>query len=455
MSEDNLFPLPLTNFEAALLADDRPAYPMTVFCRLRFTGFLKLKALQTAVENVIQRHPLLRATVSRTRLGRLVWLEKTGWRPVIQRQTKLNPSGLPNMAFLDLTQEPGIRWWIITRPDGHDLVIQAHHCSVDGMGMDLVVEDLLVSYASNLGIQNNNALLRPLNPQRLLHRGTPKLTSGKFLSLALKQLPGLVGVYEFLRRSPVPLMGNSSTLCQSASTPDTFPAILGYEFDIGVTMKIRAAAKSMRVTVNMILLRDLFLAMALWRKKWRIGSSQDWLRIAIPINLRGSAEKTMPVSNSVSMIFPERQTVDFEDEYLLLESIREQMWLIKRFQLQYTYIFSLGMTRLVPGLMSRVAQADKCQATTYLSNVDDFLAQAQLPNKNGRLVCGNVVLESVDLASVLRPHTNAGFLVHSYAGQLRLTLQYDSRVISVKQAGELLDMYTRQIERTIRNNNGG
>ena len=51
------------------------------------------------------------------------------------------------------------------------------------------------------------------------------------------------------------------------------------------------------------------------------------------------------------------------------------------------------------------------------------------------------------------PHTNAGFVTYSYAERLRIVLQYDSRVMTAAQAGELLDIYRQQIRQTIQNNN--
>jgi NRPS condensation-like uncharacterized protein len=448
MNEENLFPLPLTNFEAALLADDRPAYPMTAFYRLRFNGFLEIAAFQSALETVTRRHPFLRAVISRNWLGQLAWKLHPNCQPKILRQARLTPSGFPHMTYLDPRQEAGFRWWVLERDGGHDVIAQGHHCSIDGAGINTVIEDLLVSYANQCA-QNSAATLRHLDAQRLLRRGAPKLSASKNFMVALKQIRGLTGVHEFLGRSPVPLMGKYHTTSLSTTTHDEFPAIISQKFDLNETEKIKTAAKSSKVTMNMLLLRDLFLAINVWRKKRGIGHNGDWLRIAIPINLRGAADTNMPMSNSVSMIFADRQAVDFEDENRLLMSIHDQLALIKQFELEYTYILSLGMTRLVPGLMPRIMQTDRCQSTTYLSNLGVVLGQVPLPNQDGRLVCGNVVLESVDIASVLRLHTNAGFLIYNYAGRLRLTLQYDPRVMTADQAKDLLDAYVRQIRGTL------
>ncbi len=436
--EADIFPLPLTAFEQALLVDDRPAYPMTVFCRLRFTGFLKPAAFQAALQTIIQRHPLLQAVIRRNWLGQWVWVPHPHASPTIQWQAQSTADTMPQMTYLDPRQEPGLRCWVLERADGHDVVLQAHHCCADGLGLHQVIEDLLVSYASHQSGQMIE--LPPLDVQRLRRRGAPKLSFGTDLNDTLKQLRGLIGVYEFFGRSPAPLLGQYSTPNQAPTAPASFPAILSHQFDVNETKKIGEAAKAAKVSLNTLLLRDLFLAIAAWRQRQGIGNDDDWLRLAVPINLRGAADKTMPLSNSSSLIFLDRRRADFADETHLLKSIYEQLWLIKRSQLQYTMILSLGLARLVPGLMPLVMRADQCQATTYLSYPGVISTQTPLPRQNGRLVCGNIVLESVDPGAVLRPHTNAGFMAHHYAGQLRLTLQYDSQVMTVEQAEGLLGM---------------
>ena len=67
-------PLPLAAFEEYMLWDDRPQYPMSIIARLRFAGHLQRRATAEALETVVARHPLLRATIHRTAAGRLEWI---------------------------------------------------------------------------------------------------------------------------------------------------------------------------------------------------------------------------------------------------------------------------------------------------------------------------------------------------------------------------------------------
>lgn len=447
-----MFPLPLTCLEEYMLCDDRPAYPMTAIYRLRFSGFLDRTAFETAVANAVRRHPLLRATVERKRRGRPQWVDHPDWLPTVEWQAEANRFGFPRAGHMDLTEQPGTRFWVLDRDDGHDLIAQVHHCCADGQGMSKVMEDLLIGYASALDTTAAGISLPEVDLRLLLRRGAPGLTAGKFLAMAHKQARGLIGALRFLSHSPVPLAAAVGEI-EEALPPATFPTPLAHEFDQDETKRITATAKSLKVTVNDFLVRDLFLAMGAWRKKREIGTDRDWIRFSIPISLRRAVDEQMPMVNSVSCVFLDRQPKDFADAGQLLEGIRAQMGLIKRLQLQYTFILSLGIVRWMPGGISRKVRADRCQLTSWMSNLGPVLTRTPLPRREGRLVSGNVVLESVDYVIPLRPHVNASFCVYTYAGRLRVLMHYDPRAIADERSEDLLETYIRQIRRTIDDGN--
>jgi NRPS condensation-like uncharacterized protein len=438
-----MFPLPLTSFEEYMLCDERPAYPMTCAYRLRFAGFLDPPALQAALATVIQRHPMLGATVRPTRGGRWEWVHHPEWQPTLQWRAPLNPSGWPPTVYFDLTREPANRWWMLEREDGHDLVIQAHHCCADALGMSQVMQDLLVAYAIHLGTRRAGPSLPALDPRRLLRRGAP----GWRLSAAPGQAVGLLGVHEFLMRSPSPL-ATEGKVALTAVSP-VCPGVHVRELDTEETRTLLATARSLRVTLNDLLLREVFLTVSAWRKERGLGEERDWLRFAMLINLRTPADVCMPATNSVSMVFLDRQERDLADAARLLASIHRQIQRIKRFQLQYTYLLSLRVARLAPGGLARMAQTDECRATSYFSNLGIVLGQTPLPRREGRLISGNVVLESADWVGFLRPQVHVGFVAYTYGGRLRFSLHYDPRLIAPDQSNDLLEMYVSQIRQTI------
>ena len=81
------FPLPLVAFEEYMLRDDRPGYPMSIIARLRFAGQLERRATAEALQTVVARHPLLRATIRKTPAGRLEWIAAD--RPAQLRGSKV------------------------------------------------------------------------------------------------------------------------------------------------------------------------------------------------------------------------------------------------------------------------------------------------------------------------------------------------------------------------------
>jgi hypothetical protein len=266
--------------------------------------------------------------------------------------------------------------------------------------------------------------------------------------MAHQQAVGLLGAREFLLRRPAPLASPLGTI-DEAMPPPVFPTPLVSQFDAIETGRILATSKGQGVTVNDLLVRDLFLAVGTWRKKWHLGSDRDWLRFSIPINLRTSADGQMPMSNSVSSVFLDRRGDDFYDTDRLLAGIHRQMGLIKRLRLQYTFILSLGVSRWLPGGIARGTQADRCPLTSWVSNLGNVLSQTPLPRRDDRIIAGNVVLESVDYVIPLRPHVHAAFCVYTYAGRLRVLMHFDPRAIDDDKARELLDTYLQQVRQTI------
>ncbi len=416
--------------------------------RLRFSGRLERDGFEAALANAVQRHPLLRATVDRKRGKRPTWIDHPDWRPEVQWQAETNECGFPSIRHIDLTQEPGTRVWVANRGDDHDVVIQAHHCCGDALGMAKMIEDLLIGYAMNQASTEGELAMPTLEPQRLIQRGVPDLTTWDSLEMERIQAMELLGARQFFIHSPVPLSGSMGSV-DEASPPPTFPNPHIHSFGPSDTRRLIGAAKSLGVSVNDLLARDLFLAVGIWREKRNLGSDRDWLRFSIPVNLRTSADENMPMANSISMVFLDRQPSSFSNPSRLLKSIHKQMQKIKSLQLQYTFLLSLELSRLAPGGMSGATAANNCLSTSCLSNLGPVLTHTALPSNDGRIVSGNVVLEAVDFVIPLRPHLHAAFCVYTYAGRLCVLMHCDPRVMSDRHFRDLLDTYTHQIRRTI------
>ncbi|MBC8870423.1 MAG: hypothetical protein H8E44_13455 [Planctomycetes bacterium] len=443
-----VLPLPLTCFEEWMFWDDRPGHPMTGIFRMRFSGHLQRPAFETAVARTVARHPLLRATVCCPRRGRPYWVDHTDWLPTVQWSANQNDFGFPHAGHIDITQGPGTRFWVVDGDDGNDVILQIHHACTDALGASRVMEDLLVAYAQETGTSDHSPPLRELDEARLTDRGKPGLTLWRCARMIHHQAVGLLGVRKFLLRRPIPLVSTQVALDESVN-PSLFPSPYVVELDRDETSRLLACAKSLRVTVNDLLVRDAFLAIGGWRKEHGLGPSRDWLRLMIPISLLRNGDGAMPMANSLSAIFLDRRGCDFEDADRLLQSIVRQIQCTKRHQLQYTYILSLAVSRCGPGGLRRQTRADKCRSSCCFSNLGVVLDDVPLPRRDGRLVAGDVVLDSIDFVIPIRPHMHAAFCVYTYAGRLRMLMHFDPRVLSRDISRRLVDGLAKQLRSTI------
>lgn len=113
-----MFPLPLSDFEYYMLVDDRPSYPMVFVMAAQLSGAFQQTALQQALDELIQCHPLLRCCV--VEIAGRGWC----WRPLTTLGAAATGMGLlewidgdeasvaefmPQVRSMDLTSEAGLQ----------------------------------------------------------------------------------------------------------------------------------------------------------------------------------------------------------------------------------------------------------------------------------------------------------------------------------------------------------
>ncbi len=216
-------PLPLAAFEEYMLWDDRPTHPMSIIARLRFAGQLDRRATAEALETVVARHPLLRATIRKNPAGRLEWIETADHPPAIAWIEGPQPDRLPLMGPIDLFSEPGLRVWAAADSQRSSLVLQVHHAACDGKAVVQVLDDFLRSYARTADRTGTPIELSPCDAEALRGRGTFGLTALRCLRILPAQLSGLLGVWQFFVRRPVPLLATTDAL--PGELPASFPDV--------------------------------------------------------------------------------------------------------------------------------------------------------------------------------------------------------------------------------------
>lgn len=438
--------LPLTPFEESLLGDDRPAYPWNILQRLRLAGPVNRAWFEQALLVAWQRHVLLRSRVRRTWLGRYVWesYEATAALLATRLHWNQHESGhWPRLRRLDLAV--GESWEMHVACDGAatEILLHVHHAAVDALGLMQFVGDLLTAYDALATGVLPASRLGPCDPERLRQRRFYGYSRLELLGLVPKLARGIAGIRQFLGRRPVPLVEHVPA-DRNAPLPDVYPGVRSYTCSIAATNALRVRARSLDVTLNDLLLRELFLTLG-DVATWRDARDGEWLRIAVPYGMRRSSESDMPAANLVSLVFLDRRAADFADEAALLTGIRDEMSLIKRCHLGLIYLLSLWATGLVPGLLGRVTRKQKFSSTASFSNVRETFTSPTLPRDGAQVVAGGLRLESVETFGPLRPGMCAALLVSTYADRLTIGLHADLRFVTAAQVDDLLRRYTARI----------
>lgn len=421
---------------------------MTGVFRLRFSGKLNVDAMAAAMGQTVERHPLVRATVREDSKQGYVWDVADSSAIKLERWSSDANHEYPAASFMDLTKNVGTRIWLVNNSQSHDLVAQIHHACTDALGMCLFIEDLLMLYAKNVGAINGNVQLRPLDNQRMPLRNHFGLTWKQILRLIPRQILGLHVVGKFFLRNAVPL-GSPPAAPQSVP-PAHFPSPLSLDLDADTTSKVLAAARNKKVTVNDLLARDLFLAINTWRSQHETPLKKGWVRFFVPINHRVPEDATLSAANIMSAVFLERHPGQLNEPESLLRSLQAQMQKVKRNQLGFLFIAAHALFSRIPRLRHRVIHQRQCISSCVFSNVGVVFKHSLLPQRDGKLLIGDITLDKIDFVAPLRPLTAAAFCVSTYARRLSINLHFDPRAISKLQAEELLQTLNCRIHDSLK-----
>ncbi len=450
-SFDSVFPLPLTILESFLVLDSRPDYPMHAEVEVELQGRLDPATFQQAVCWALARNPLLTCRIDRKESGALAWVP-SGKGPAVYWVGLDAPLGDAYARHFDLTTEPGFRIWVRQTEDRSKILLQFHHACADGLGCFGFVEDLLAAYAAAVpGGQPVEP--RPLEPERLLHRGEIGIVGRTFWQQVRDALIGMFEGERFLLQRPMPLAAGASTvnveLPGGGPAPINGPGFITATCSEQVTAGLRRAAVQAGGTTNDVLMRDLFLTLRRWNTERDGTTRRRRLRILMPQNLRGLDDGRMPAANVMSFAFVTRQAKLCDSPQKLLHSIRVETEGVKRGLLSLYFIgglFSLQSLGILPWLLKRRL----CFATAVLSNLGyptrRFLTQ--FPRSEQGLLAGNLILTGITASPPLRPHTHAAFAVMSSDRAITISLRCDPRTCSSDDARRLLDAYLAQLAAT-------
>jgi len=123
----------------------------------------------------------------------------------------------------------------------------------------------------------------------------------------------------------------------------------------------------------------------------------------------------------------------------LLASIDQEVHVIKRWRLSLNFWRVLNLMRFYPGGLEKNASANRVTATSLFSNLGRLERVSNLFADDGKESPAVLDFEVVPTL----PHSMAiAIVAYELHGQMRLTMQYDRRVLDESEAGEFMDRFT-------------
>ena len=441
------FPLPLVPFEEYMLAENTPSYPRVFFLDLEFAGSLDRGALEAAWREAIVRHPLLNSRIGKSH-GRRQWLGPSDELPVIHWLPADAALEFPRGELIDLTREAGVRMWVRLDENRARWTLEFHHACADGVGGLQFVADLMALYARKTS--DHAPPLLPLDSKLLAGRGTFGLTRPTFREWLGHAAYTIRDSLRLVGRKVLPLHP-ARVVSGERATPLAQGDIETYRSTPEERMAVQLAAEAAGVTVNDLAMCHLMRAIAEWNNQQAGRPVEGWLRINVPTNLRRREDAAMPTANVMSFTFVDRHTADCVDARALLESIRRETEAIKTRRLGLYFIGQLALLGGIPGGMKLMLSPRRCFATAVLTNIGDMTHRFGLafPVANGKLLIGNLTLESITGTPPLRPLTHVGVGIFTYAQCLVVTLLCDRHHFTREQARRFLNLYVSHLRRGI------
>ena len=432
----------MTSFEHYMLADDRKDYPMSFVVQLDFTGSLVQQAWNESIDEALERHPLLRAVIGPGKGGKDCWIKAKNPKPTIDWGGLEDPISFPGGSeFIDLRHEVGLRIFVRQGETRAVIVAQFHHATCDGIGAYQFLGDVLYEYAKRTGDDSLNPPME-LPPQRLRSRSQVSYDLNQF------RLPN--GKYQRTWDEALKHLLRGNVVIKSNDKPSTrpFPGIQSHTFSRDQYKKLRLLAQSHGQIINDMLLEKLFLTLHQWYRKSGSFPKRKHVAVMMPMNLRETTDNDISACNIVAHAFVRRSWRQLQDKEKFRSELATDLLHLKtnRNRVRFMHMIA-GGHYFYPRILKWSLDWKRNLATAILSNTGDPTKQfhADFPRQEGKLRCGNLVLEDVSGVPPLRPGTNATVSIFTYRRNLKICLRCDPNQFSVAETQRLLDLYVENI----------
>lgn len=448
----------LTPFEELLLHRDSPDYPCSCTLRLTFSGTVDAALLDQALLRALERHPLLTARIEDVDC-QPVWKVVPNPARSFHWMNGAAAETFETSGFIDVRRNGGLKLIGERCGDRTILYLHFHHSCCDGIGIMCFLTDLL-NTASQLTNDRSGNVNRDDNNESAQNGSLTKAVAargswGLSFKDAVKLLPAhlraLHRPWRYLTRPATTLLTADSVLdrLKTSGEPEhpgtCLPRIQHRRFSPSDLARYRESAKRQGVSINDLLMRDVFLTIRELRQLYQISDSSRWTRLMIPINYRLDRIPNETAANYTTMMFIDRRLADPASPHELLLGLSAEMQKIRRQRLGHAFLMALSIFRKLPGGLRRFAGGRRCDVTAVMTNVGKILTDLPGIDEAGHWRLGEAKLEHVDVVAPLTPMTDASISAVSFAGELSVTLNFNSVSITAEQTDDFLRLLSARI----------
>lgn len=426
-----------------MIEDDRPSHPMTFWVEVILEGRIDRETFEEALDEGLAQHPLLTASLS-GRGRRKVWVTGPHRAPALDWSDEHGaPLAAPERfpLWTDPTRGSPVQIWVRQGGSSAKIFFLFKHACVDAIAAIRFIGDIFAAYGCRRAGPQESPRMKALDPGQLSRRGRFEVTPPGPIwgTPPLKRL--IQELFKLTVRRPQELIFPARTgvdLDWNGLPPQEHTLFEAEDVD-----RLRRAARRHEAGLNDLLLAGMYATIRGWNSRLGVDDPGSWLRVTIPVSMRGSADDRMPACNRLGFTFLTRRSSECDDVLSLLDGIRQDTDAIRKWMLGRLFVNGVRLVDSLPWALTASTRARRCFSTAVLSNVGDFSRRftARFPRREGEVVAGDLVMKNLYCAPPIRPHTNAAFLVSRYLGRMTVALRVDRSTVSRNDARDLLKLY--------------
>lgn len=485
---DKILPVRLSPFEEYLFLDQKPGFPMSENIDWVFQGQVDRELLEKALWKVVAKEPLFFAKVKK-KWGKYYWTAeaKDEMQPVQWIKTDHDfledRCGMIPLIGIDLEKKPGVQIFVVEGKGSFLIRTHFHHAVVDGLGATIfmgnwfsIYEQLLLQKADGDPILTDPQSFRFRED---LHIVAPEPVSA---SVILKTL--IVEVFKWFWRRPISLIPlkkrrekESSKIVSSfvrdvaedldresdwesawklgrKRENDLDPVQYWRSIPYETWEKYHKKAKEKEVSINTLLLRDLYLALRRWsqlspREERR---NRRFFRVLVPMSMRKKEHGSLPLANILGYIFLDELPRNCDREDDLLKKINEIMKFVRKWSSGSLFIEGARFFRRFPGMLSLLTSRIFCHSSIVFSNTGILCKCLQSERYREEMnirIPGELELIRIIGSPPVRPNTPISIGLITHQKEMLLTFCVDRHVFDQESFLEFFDLYYSEIEKTI------